>query len=55
MCLFNLLLCIQQPANKGGGSTTACLRPKNSIYDQKSGIFCCSFMKNGKFWCLCML
>ena len=31
MCLYNLLL--------RGGSSTACLRPRNSIFDQKTGHF----------------
>ena len=40
------------PSKKGGGSSTACLKPKISIFDQKKAIFGLFFMKNGKFWCI---
>ena len=54
-CLYNLRFCIQHPHNRGGGSSTACLRLKNSILDQKTAIFGRFFMKNGTFWCIRML
>ena len=33
MCLYNLLFRIQHPQKRGGGSSTACLKPKISIFD----------------------
>ena len=55
VCLYNLLFRIQHPENRGGGSSTACLRLKNSILGQNMAIFGCFFMQIAKFWCIHML
>ena len=39
----------------GAGSSAAYLKPKNSVFDQKTAIFGHLFMKNGKLWCIPML
>ena len=56
VCPYNLLFRIPHPQNGGGGSSNACLAPKNSIFDQKTAILGrFFFMKNDKCWCIRML
>ena len=39
LCPYNIVLCIYHPHNREGRSSTTCLRPNKSIFDQKTAIF----------------